>query len=100
VECLEGVITRDIPRGTEINLKIAKRGFDAAQPMIKLEPVNKQGFPFVTGNEAIALGLIRGGLATYIAYPMTPSSSILHFMADVAPQFGLKVIHPENDTAA
>lgn len=96
---LERVIARDIPRGTEVNLKIAKRGFDAAKPMIKLDPLDKQSYPFLTGNEAIALGLIRGGLATYIAYPMTPSSSILHFMAEVATQFGLKVIHPENEIA-
>ena len=34
-----------------------------------------------------------------MAYPMTPSSSVLDFMAKFGPQFGLKVIHPESEIA-
>ena len=36
----------------------------------------------LTGNEAIGLGMVKGGLDAYISYPMTPSSSLLHFLAD------------------
>jgi 2-oxoglutarate ferredoxin oxidoreductase subunit alpha len=55
--------------------------------------------PILSGNQAISLGLINAGLGAYVAYPMTPSSSILDFMAKFAPDFGLKVIHPENEIA-
>ena len=43
------------------------------------------------------LGLIKGGLKTYIAYPMTPTSPILHYLANLADEFSLKVIHPESE---
>lgn len=36
---------------------------------------------FVSGNEAISMGSIQGGLGFYAAYPMTPASSILDFMS-------------------
>ena len=53
----------------------------------------------MTGNQAISLGLIKAGLGAYVAYPMTPSSSILDFMAKSAQKFGIKVVHPESEIA-
>jgi 2-oxoglutarate ferredoxin oxidoreductase subunit alpha len=41
------------------------------------------------------LGLIKGGLQDYVAYPMTPTTPLLHFLAEQANDFSLKVIHPE-----
>ncbi len=55
--------------------------------------------PLLSGNQAIGLGLIAAGLGAYVAYPMTPSSSLLDFLARQAGQFGLQVIHPENEIA-
>ena len=51
----------------------------------------------LTGNEAIGLGLVAGGLSHYISYPMTPSSTLLHFLAGNAERLGITVIHPENE---
>ncbi len=53
----------------------------------------------LTGNEAIGLGMYAGGLDIYFAYPMTPSSSILHFLASKAEELGIAVVHPENEIA-
>ena len=35
----------------------------------------------MTGNQAIALGAVMAGCKFYAAYPMTPASGILHWMA-------------------
>ncbi len=64
---------------------------------IKIVSTGKENLPLVSGNEIIGLGLLAGGLKTYIAYPMTPSSGILHFLAGLADKFALKVIHPESE---
>jgi 2-oxoglutarate ferredoxin oxidoreductase subunit alpha len=97
---LEEVLHRDLPpKVLSINLAVARGGYDAAAEHRKLPDLNRPALPFVTGSEAIGLGLIRGGLSTYVAYPMTPSSSLLHFLADIADVVGLKVIHPENEIA-
>lgn len=53
----------------------------------------------VTGNEAVGLGALAGGLTFYAAYPMTPASSLLHFFAAHARQFGVVVKHAEDELA-
>ena len=96
-DILEEVFRKNISKELELNLKVARRGFDIAADPVKIEPLNQKGLPLVTGNEAVSLGLIKGGLDTYIAYPMTPSSPILHFLAELAEDFPIKVIHPESE---
>src|SRR3989338_4532657 len=51
----------------------------------------------MTGNEAVALGAIAGGLQFYAGYPMTPSSTILHFMANNASKAGIVVKQAEDE---
>ena len=96
-EVLEGVLKKEITKEIDLNLKVSRRGFDEAKELIKIEPLKQSSLPLLSGNQAIGLGLIKGGLKTYIAYPMTPSSPILHFLAEEAGNFGLKVIHPESE---
>lgn len=49
------------------------------------------------GNTAFAEGLRAAGLDFYFAYPMTPSTPILHYLAGKQTREGLKVIQPENE---
>ncbi len=94
---IETVLSKNITKQTTENLKVARRGYEAVSELTKLPPTTQPPLPIVTGNQAIGLGLLRAGLNAYIAYPMTPASSLLHFLAEVAPQFSIKVIHPENE---
>jgi 2-oxoglutarate ferredoxin oxidoreductase subunit alpha len=94
---LEEVVKKEFTKEFDLNLKIARIGFDKARELLKLEHFSRESMPMLSGNQAIALGLIKGGLKSYIAYPMTPSSPILHFLAEVDQEFGLKVIHPESE---
>lgn len=94
---LEDVLKSEFSRDTELNLKIALRGYDETSPFLNIEPLAQKQLPFLSGNQAIALGLIESGLDAYISYPMTPTSPILHYLAELAPDFGIKVIHPESE---
>jgi 2-oxoglutarate ferredoxin oxidoreductase subunit alpha len=96
---VETVFKKGISREFELNIKVARRGFDAAQGLLKLKKLNRQASPLITGNEALGLGLIKAGLDTYIGYPMTPLSNLLHFLAGISKDFSLDVIHPENEIA-
>ncbi|KQC05669.1 MAG: pyruvate ferredoxin oxidoreductase [Methanoculleus sp. SDB] len=93
------VLGEEMPRETEKNLSIARRGFDAVQERYILPKREAPEVPLITGNEAISLGLLQAGLDAYVSYPMTPSSGILHFLAEVAGETRLKVIHPESEIA-
>jgi len=96
-QILEYVLRKNFDKDIEVNLKIAHRGYDEAKGSTKIDMLDQAKLPLFTGNEMIGLGLIKGGLKTYIAYPMTPTSPILHFLANMAEKFSLKVIHPESE---
>jgi 2-oxoglutarate ferredoxin oxidoreductase subunit alpha len=101
-EAMNQIIKHEYPRGIENNIKFADRILE----IVKGECENK--FPLergdkerkiLTGNQTISLGAIAGGLNVYYGYPMTPASSILHFLASEAPEYGLAVVHPESELA-
>ncbi len=97
-EVLEDVLRTTVPaKHLEANLRVAGRGYDAVEDVFTVEPLERPALPVLTGNEAAGLGLVYGGLDTYVAYPMTPSSSLLHFLANRAEDLAIKVIHPENE---
>ncbi|MDD2679861.1 MAG: 2-oxoacid:acceptor oxidoreductase subunit alpha [Candidatus Omnitrophica bacterium] len=96
-EALESVFKKEFTKETDLNLKVASRGYAATKELLKIEPASQEPLPLLSGNQAVSLGLLKGGLDTFIAYPMTPTSPILHFLAANAADFGLKVIHPESE---
>jgi 2-oxoglutarate ferredoxin oxidoreductase subunit alpha len=98
---LKIVVEAGARKATELNLKIAKAAFDSAcDAEFHVERLEREPLPLLQGNEAIALGAARAGLSLYVAYPMTPSSSILHFLAQHEEELGLVTYHPENEIAA
>jgi Pyruvate:ferredoxin oxidoreductase and related 2-oxoacid:ferredoxin oxidoreductases, alpha subunit len=64
--------------------------------------VKKAGEPrlLLSGAEALALGAVMSGMKFYAAYPMTPASPILHWLAEWGPKFGVAVVQPEDEIAA
>ncbi|MCX5709216.1 MAG: 2-oxoacid:acceptor oxidoreductase subunit alpha [Candidatus Omnitrophica bacterium] len=96
-EILEEVLRKEIPRDLELNLKVAFRGFEQAKELIKIEPLCNDPMPLISGNEAMGLGLVKAGLKNYLAYPMTPTSPVLHFLAELSEKYPIKVIHPESE---
>jgi 2-oxoglutarate ferredoxin oxidoreductase subunit alpha len=98
-QTLEQLLRKHVEKAVDQNVKLASRGYELSRETTKLEPLAQIPLPIFTGNEAIGLGLVAAGVRTYIAYPMTPTSNLLHFMADMAGELSLKVIHPENEIA-
>ena len=91
----------------EFNIKAAKLGYDYVKSKSmekdfrrRLPKVAGKRRMLLTGNEAVGLGAIKAGCKFYAAYPMTPSSSILHFMASQERNFSLVVKHTEDEIAA
>ena len=54
----------------------------------------------MTGNHAICLGALAAGCKFLAQYPMTPASSIMHWMAAHAPKHGVVVKQVEDELAA
>jgi len=98
-EAVEAVFSSHIPKGLDQNLRVARRAYDMLATVHPVAPCSNPPAPLLTGNEAVGIGLARGGLEAYISYPMTPSSSLLHFLAEEQEKLGLFVVHPENEIA-
>src|SRR3990170_865531 len=56
--------------------------------------------PLMTGNEAVCLGALAAGCKFLAQYPMTPASSIMHWMAAHGPAHGVVVKQVEDELAA
>jgi 2-oxoglutarate ferredoxin oxidoreductase subunit alpha len=95
-------------KGAEViqqNTAIARAGYQYAQeqgwPTAGLAwHFSRIRRPFITGNEALALGAVAGGLKFYAAYPMTPASSILHWLMAHGERVGVMVKQVEDELAA
>ena len=63
------------------------------------EPLPKNPDPLAvwTGNEALAMGGAAAGVKFYCAYPMSPSTGVLHWMAKNARELGIMVRQVEDE---
>jgi 2-oxoglutarate ferredoxin oxidoreductase subunit alpha len=106
---LETVIRREFKRNVEENVHYAREIYrladsqnlcrcNACPNQITLE--KREGQRFYSGNQAIAIGAWMGGLDFYYAYPMTPASSILHYLALKQSSHQVFAIHAESELAA
>src|SRR4030042_1237180 len=84
--CIEFNILDDILKKLgkryEENLKEAKQGYEDETKTLCRIISNKRKNDFMNGNQGIATGAINSGLDVYIAYPMTPATSVLNELAE------------------
>lgn len=90
----------------ENNIKAAQAGYEYVQQQtmanIKsdLTTIMKSSRLLINGNEAVAMGALAAGCKFLSAYPMTPSTPIIEFMASYESDFNTVVIQPEDEIAA
>ncbi|MDY0341276.1 MAG: 2-oxoacid:acceptor oxidoreductase subunit alpha [Coriobacteriia bacterium] len=106
VDSLREQFAHKKPEITEQNVAAASVGYAyvtklAGDFWMGVEPLPGQPKRLLLdGNEAIGLGALAAGIGFYAAYPMTPASSILHFMAAHERAAGVVVKHTEDEIAA
>lgn len=91
----QAIIDKDL-KAFEVGLTLAQ----AKLPQLKTITPAVDNKILVTGNEAIGLGALAGGCQFFSAYPMTPASALLHFMAEQQKNYPLVVKHAEDEIAA
>ncbi|MBU5688760.1 MAG: 2-oxoacid:acceptor oxidoreductase subunit alpha [Candidatus Aenigmarchaeota archaeon] len=90
----------------QTNINVAKAGYEYVLEKfqninkIKIKSNGKQKRMYINGNEAIAIGAIKAGCKFYAAYPMTPASSILHYLASKENDYNIIVKQTEDEIAA
>ena len=89
------------PEAVAENVSSARAGFDYTQINFTLlsEPLPTGPKPLAvwTGNEALAMGGAAAGVKFYCAYPMSPATGVLHWMAQNGRDLGIMVRQVEDE---
>ena len=100
-EILTLQFTRKGQAAIDENVGVARAGYDYAAthytPFPTKLPQLDKPLAFVDGNSALALGGAAAGVRFYCAYPMSPSTGVLHWMARHAQQLGIMVRQVEDE---
>ncbi len=104
-QSLEEVLTEQFKRkGDKVvaeNVAIARAGYQYAaanfRPFAYPLPMSEMKYAVLSGNIALAMGGAAAGVKFYCAYPMSPSTGVLHWMAAHAREAGIMVRQVEDE---
>ena len=104
-QALEEVLTEQFKKKGEAvvaeNIGIARTGYDYAtanfQAFAWPLPMTGNRYAVLSGNVAMAMGGAAAGVKFYCAYPMSPSTGVLHWMAAHARKAGIMVRQVEDE---
>jgi 2-oxoglutarate/2-oxoacid ferredoxin oxidoreductase subunit alpha len=102
---LEGVFQAQFGRKGEAvvneNVSIARAGYQYAtenfKPFARPLPMTEKCYAVLAGNSAMAMGGAAAGVKFYCAYPMSPSTGVLHWMASHGRKAGILVRQVEDE---
>ena len=102
---LEKMLKSKGPGVLEASWACVQAGFAAGEelpgigaPQINSEPCAERWR--ITGNEAAGLGAIRGGIRFVAAYPITPATEVLEWLARSLPGVGGVLVQAEDELAS
>ena len=104
-QALEEVLTEQFKKKGDAvvadNVGIARAGYDYAsanfKPFAWPLPMTENRYAVMSGNIAMAMGGAAAGVKFYCAYPMSPSTGVLHWMAAHARKAGIMVRQVEDE---
>jgi 2-oxoglutarate ferredoxin oxidoreductase subunit alpha len=83
-----------------VNRLAIEAGHHAVSPRFPAPERIKERTHLLNGNQAIGLGALAAGCRFYSAYPMTPSTSVMNFLAEKMAETGILVEQAEDEIAA
>ena len=100
-ESLKARFARQGQSVVDENVGVAKAGYDYAAKNFDSFPIsvpeNPKPLAQWAGNEAIGMGGAAAGVKFYAAYPMSPSTGVLHWFAQNARDLGIMVRQVEDE---
>ena len=101
-EAVEAAVRKALKKNVEPGLAAVRVGME--QPLPKTFPLNappaKKGRWLITGNEAAGYGALRGGVRFVAAYPITPATELLEWLAPALTKVGGTLVQAEDELAS
>lgn len=109
-ETVNGLITDKLSAKGEAVLEASRAcldaGYEKASAVANVAKLSSGEAPndsprwLITGNEAAALGAVRGGVKFAAAYPITPATEILEWLAPALADVGGNLVQAEDELAS
>ena len=96
----EKIITGNINAANAGHEYAAEKCRGCAFKVIGDDDSSRKGLMLIAGNDAIGLGAVASGVKFYSAYPMTPSTGIMNYIAGKEEEYGIIVEQAEDEIAA
>jgi 2-oxoglutarate ferredoxin oxidoreductase subunit alpha len=105
IEILAAALKKKGPEALETSKAAMRAGQMAAESVTGLPKLNAAGPSAkerwsISGNEATGLGALKGGVRFVAAYPITPATEILEWLAPQLPKVGGCLIQAEDELAS
>ena len=102
-EAVETAARKAMKKGLEPGLLALRAGMAQVQDernFFLQEPKGKAGRWLISGNEAAGLGALRGGVRFVAAYPITPATELLEWLAPALTKVGGSLVQAEDELAS
>ena len=107
-ESVRQVVTKSLKKAGDAlpaSLAAIEAGMKAAAEMdaglaLAAPPAKTAKRWLISGNQAAGFGAIRGGVRFVAAYPITPATELLEYMAPTLPQVGGVLVQAEDELAS
>jgi 2-oxoacid:acceptor oxidoreductase, alpha subunit len=96
-ELLPDIMKPDL---VEVNQKALQAGYHSIDTLLQVSKPRARAQLILSGNQALGLGAIAAGVNFYSAYPMSPSTSIMEYLASVSEKAHIVVEQAEDEIAA
>jgi len=102
VEALEAAARKSMKKGLEPGLAALRAGCAVPLPedFFLAKSKSNGGRWLISGNEAAGLGALRGGVRFVAAYPITPATELLEWLAPALTRVGGALVQAEDELAS
>jgi len=83
-------------KNNEEAVSAAEKGYDSQEEKFSLKKLENE-ITIMTGTKGISEGAVNSGINLYLAYPMTPATGVLHYLAGKQLENDFMVFQPESE---
>ncbi len=103
-DAVERAVARAMKKGRDAGIAAAHLGMAQVSSLkeyylAKPEPIKGKRW-LISGNEAAGLGALRGGVRFVAAYPITPATELLEYLAPALAKLGGTLVQAEDELAS
>ncbi|HEU4353708.1 MAG TPA: 2-oxoacid:acceptor oxidoreductase subunit alpha [Burkholderiales bacterium] len=102
-DAMEAAVRKSMKKGLEPGLAAARVGLSQASNLDDYKLTHPNGGKprwLISGNEAAGLGALRGGIRFVAAYPITPATELLEWLAPALTRVGGTLVQAEDELAS